>query len=74
MPTTFCKSSYFVQNMFETPVLPDAKLGFLDGLAPPAFEAGGAFFYRKSFRYSSTDRVISREKSELYFRAQKARM
>ena len=33
MPTTFCKSSYFGHNMLKTPVLPDTKLGFLDGLA-----------------------------------------
>ena len=34
MPTTFCKSSYFGHNMLKTPVLPGAKLGFLDGLRP----------------------------------------
>ena len=38
MPTTFCKSSYFGHNMLKTPVLPDAKLGFLDGLTFPKGE------------------------------------
>ena len=38
MPTTFCKSSYFGHNMLKTPVLPDAKLGFLDGLSPEKFK------------------------------------
>ncbi len=35
MPTTFCKSSYFGHNMLKTSVLPDAKLGFLNGLKSP---------------------------------------
>ena len=38
----------------------------------PAKTGGGRFYGRKGLRYSAMERDISREKSELYLRLQKA--
>ena len=37
---------FFVQNRFKTPVLPDTKLGFLDGLKFPRSTGGISFLFK----------------------------
>ena len=39
------QTGYLLSDRRETPVLPDAKLGFLDGLEPPCIEKGGLLFF-----------------------------
>ena len=50
--------------MLKTPILPDAKLGFLDGLSLPLSGEGFLFDILPQFFYNGT-RVKKKEESEI---------
>lgn len=66
MPTTFYKSSYFGPNMLETPVLCQAKLGFLDSLRALPFGSAPLERYNYLCAPPSTAAVLADRSSHRF--------